>query len=94
MAIELDYLYRSGVTGNFWDVTKYCINRVDKSIEVSIGLWLDKQAWLDGKDPIQVFDFGIDGVADKLDPQNIAAIESFVYGEIKLLPQFTGAKDA
>jgi hypothetical protein len=91
MALTLSHTLDSGVTGDYWRITKMEIDYPTNSVQTFVGLYLSSEARHDAKQPLtvrfeQIF----------LDPGALASGTDprvAVYDALKALPFFEGAQD-
>lgn len=92
MALLKQVELASGISGEYWRVTRVNINRLDDTAAVEMRLYLDAEARSAGKDEIRTEWFYLEQV--DLDALRGTDPVAATYTRLKQLPEFEGAADA
>lgn len=91
MSLKLAVELTNGVSGNYWRISEVIINFVGTSSVVVISQYLNKAAFLDGKQPIQTMQLQLNGTDFPFSSGQLANVVHTAYTKLQETAQFTGA---
>lgn len=84
MALSLSKSSKFGVSGSYWRLLRLAIDCVNKTSDVSVGLYVDKAARDADSEALVVASWRL--------PSSVGDVPA-AYAHLKTLPEFAGAED-